>query len=263
MTGTVNYIGVLRFVPSGTLISYFSGYASSFRVVTSAVYTATFTPPTTPPTAITNTSFLLNYTNAGIIDNAEMNNLETVGNAQISTAQSKFGGGSMYFDGSGDAVTAPPNVNLAMGTGDFTIEMWVYGANSGGIVGGAYPRIFQLGAAQTVNTIECYNAAGTMYVEMLGTGFSFTASTLLNSTWNHFAVTRAGTSLRAFVNGTQVGSTTSSNNLTSPITNTSFIGASTASSGNFSGYIDDLRITKGYARYTSTFTPQRSQWQDQ
>jgi hypothetical protein len=242
------------------------GYISNLRLIKGSIPTEyqtssttngaqIFTPPTAPVTAIANTQLLTNFTNAGIIDNAEMNNLETVGNAQISTAQSKFGGASMAFDGSGDALTAPPTVNLAMGTGDFTIEMWVYGANSGGTVGGSYPRIFQLGAAQTVNTIECYNAAGTMYVEMLGTGFSFTASTLLNSTWNHFAVTRAGTSLRAFVNGTQVGSTTSSNNLTSPITNTSFIGASTASSGNFSGYIDDLRITKGYARYTANFTP--------
>jgi hypothetical protein len=238
--------------------AYFTGYMSNVRLVKgSSVYDptqTTITVPTAPLTAITNTSLLLNFTNAGVIDNAMMNNLETVGNAQISTTQSKFGGASMLFDGSGDAVTAPPTVNLAMGTGDFTIEMWVYGANSGSTVGGAYPRIFQLGAAQTVNTIECYNGAGTMYVEMLGTGVTFTASTLLNSTWNHFAVTRAGTSLRAFVNGTQVASTTSSNNLTSPITNASFIGASTASSGNFNGYIDDLRITKGFARYTANFT---------
>ena len=242
----------------------FSGYLTDLRVVKgTAVYTTTFTPPTAPLTAITNTSLLTNFTNAGIFDNAMMNDLETVGNAQISTSVKKYGTGSMAFDGSGDGLSTPANINLAMGTGDFTIEMWVYGANNGSIVGGAYPRIFQLGAAQTVNTIECYNAAGTMYVEMFGTSVTFTASTLLNSTWNHFAVTRASNSVRAFVNGTQVGSTTTmTNNLTSPTTNASFIGASTASAGNFNGYIDDVRITKGFARYTSSFTPPTAAFAD-
>lgn len=244
---------------------YFAGYIADFRIVKSVGNTAAYTAPSAPLTAITNTSLLTNFTNAGIIDNAMMNDLETVGNAQISTAQSKFGGGSMYFDGSGDALTAPPSINLAMGSGDFTIEMWVNGANSGSTVGGAYPRIFQLGAAQTSSTIECYNAAGTFYVEVgLSNFVTFTASTLLNSTWNHFAVSRAGSSLKVFVNGTQVGSTlTSTANLTSPTTNTSFIGASTASSGNFNGYIDDLRITKGYARYTANFTPPTAALPDQ
>jgi hypothetical protein len=255
--GATNYppcIGI------NTIYYIFKGYISNLRLlVGSGGYNATsstITIPTAPLTAVTNTQVLSNFTNAGILDNAMMNDLETVGNAQISTSVKKYGTGSMLFDGSGDGLSAPANINLAMGTGDFTIEMWVYGANSGSIVGGAYPRIFQLGAPQTVNTIECYNASGTMYVEILGTGITFTASTLLNSTWNHFAVTRASNSVRAFVNGTQVGSTTTmTNNLTSPITNTSFIGASTASSGNFNGYIDDVRITKGVARYTATFTP--------
>jgi len=240
---------------SGVLLT---GYVNDLRVVKgTAVYTSNFTPPTAPLTAITNTSLLLNYTNAGIIDNAEMNNLETVGNAQISTAQSKFGGGSIYLDGSGDALALAANINLALGSGDFTIEMWVYGANSGGPVGGSYPRLFTLGTAQGSGCIESYNAAGTMYVDISGAGgpITFTASTLLNSTWNHYAITRSGTSLKAFVNGTQVGSATNSTNINLAATTQSWIGAISASAGNFNGYIDDLRITKGYARYTANFTP--------
>ena len=236
----------------------FVGYISGFRVVNgSAVYTANFTPPTTPPTAITNTTLLLNFTNGGIIDNAMMNDLETVGNAQISTSVSKFGGGSLAFDGSGDALALPANINLAMGSGDFTVEMWVNGANNGSVVGGSFPRLFTLGTAQTSGCIECYNAAGTMYIEIFGvSSITFTASTLLNSTWNHYAITRSGTSLRAFVNGTQVGTTaTNSTNLSLAATTQSWIGAIGASAGNFNGYIDDLRITKGYARYTANFTP--------
>ena len=247
---------------SGSILTGFNwvGYISSVRILKgTALYTANFTPPTAPLTAITNTSLLLNYTNAGVIDNAMMNNLETVGNAQISTTQSKWGGSSIALDGSGDALSTPANINLAFGTGDFTIEMWVYGstASNSSTVGGVWPRFFVLGTSQTAGCIESYVLSGTtIYVELFGSGsLTFTASTLLNSTWNHFAVTRSGTTLRLFVNGTQQTSGTYSTNLNLPATSSSWIGAVSASVGNFNGYIDDLRITKGYARYTANFTP--------
>jgi hypothetical protein len=252
---------IARFVSGGGATPYYpTGYINDCRVIKgSAQYSptsTTLTVPTAPLTAITNTSLLLSMTNAGILDNAEMSTLETVGNAQISTAQSKFGGGSIAFDGTGDALALPANVNLAVGSGDFTLEMWVYGANNGSIVGGSYPRLFALGTAQTLGCFECYNAAGTMYIEMNnGSAITFTASTLLNSTWNHFAIARSGSSVKAFVNGTQVGAVTNSVNLNLAATTQSWIGAISASAGNFNGYIDDLRITKGYARYTANFTP--------
>jgi hypothetical protein len=239
--------------------AYFTGYISNIRILKgTALYTAAFTPPTAPLTDITNTSLLLNYTNGGVIDNAMMNNLETVGNAQISTTQSKWGGSSIALDGTGDALSTPANVNLAFGAGDFTIEMWVYGstANNSSTIGGGWPRFFVLGTSQTAGCIESYVlSGGTIYVELFGSGsLTFTASTLLNSTWNHFAATRSGTTLRLFVNGTQQTSGTFSTNLNLPATSSSWIGAVSASVGNFNGYIDDLRITKGYARYTANFT---------
>ena len=251
-TDSNNYIGGTAY-PS-------NAYISNARCINgTALYTgATYTVPTAPLTAITNTSLLLNYTNAGVIDNAMMNNLETVGNAQISTTQSKWGGSSIAFDGTGDALSTPANVNLAFGTGNFTIEMWVYGstANNSSTIGGGWPRFFVLGTSQTAGCIESYVVSGgTIYVELFGSGsLTFTASTLLNSTWNHFAVTRSGTTLRLFVNGTQQTSGTFSTNLNLPATSSSWIGAVSASVGNFNGYIDDFRITKGFARYTANFT---------
>lgn len=246
---------------------FYTGYISGFRVVKgTAVYTGAFTPPTAPLTAITNTSLLCNFTNAAIFDQTGKNNLETVGNAQIDTGTKKFGTGSLEFDGSGDALALPANINLAVGSGNFTIEMWVNAADNGSTVGGSYPRLFTFGTAQGAGCIECYNLSGTMYVDISATGgpISFTASTLLNSTWNHYAISRDGTSLKAFVNGTQVGTTgTNSTNINLAATTQSWIGAISASAGNFNGYIDDLRITKGIARYTANFTAPTKAFPDQ
>ena len=82
---------------------YFNGYIAGARIVKgTAVYTANFAPPLTPPTAITNTQLLTNFTNAGIYDNAMMNDLQTVGSAQISSTTAKFGSTSIKFNGTTD-----------------------------------------------------------------------------------------------------------------------------------------------------------------
>ncbi|MFN9979272.1 MAG: hypothetical protein ACK53Y_05130, partial [bacterium] len=79
---------------------------------------------------------MLNYTNAGIYDATSKNDLETVGNAQISTTQSKVGGSSIYIPAAATNVYTPASPNLDFGTGDFTVECWVYSVNSGT---GLYP----------------------------------------------------------------------------------------------------------------------------
>jgi hypothetical protein len=247
----------------------YAGYMNSVRVVKStAVYTAAFTPPTAPLTAITNTSLLCNFTNAGIIDNAEMNNLETVGNAQISTAQSKFGGASMAFDGTGDYLRAPSTVNWDFGTGDFTIESWVYFSSiaymalAGKFSSGGYAWIVQFRAGDIGggNGIRFYT--GNNGALSSNYDFSWSPSTGI---WYHLAVARSGSNLRLFINGTQQGSTaTIGTQVLSSTSGVCTVGATgDGLDQNWNGYIDDLRITKGYARYTANFTPQRSQWQDQ
>ena len=226
---------------------YFPGYLSDVRIIKgTAVYTANFTPPTTPLTAITNTSLLCNMTNGAIYDNAEMNDLETVGNAQISTAVKKYGTGSMYFDGIGDWLLGKSPTTLNFGTGDFTVEAWV---NFSPFVS-TYPQLLSSNAsaapqfAFTSTTIYYYNGAVTF-------SGNYTWST---GVWYHVAWTRQNGTFRMFVNGTSVYSGSISDNITS----TDFmVGAYAggASNGIFAGYIDDLRITKGIARYTANFTP--------
>ncbi len=233
----------------------FNGYMSSLRVVTSDVYgfsNSTITVPTAPLTAITNTQLLLNYTNAGITDATAKNVLETVGNAQISTTQSKFGGSSMYFDGTGDYLI--PNAGTtdlyAFGSGDFTVEMWIYQTGSGTFAlydtrpnntNGAYLNI-----SSTSGQLEVYVSSSSILL----------AGTISLNTWTHIAVSRSGTNLRGFINGAQVGSTVTNSTVFLGSAQRPVIGASgfNVTQFNFNGYIDDLRVTRGHARYTSNFT---------
>ena len=246
-----------------------TGCVSNLRVIKgTAVYTNNFVPPTAPVTAVANTSLLLNFTNAGIIDDTMINNLETVGNAQISTTQSKFGGGSMRFDGSGDGILIPytPLHHLP---GDFTIEFWVYwnGAagthmliNKGGGVniGWASYEIYIDGT--TDNARFAGSSTNTGY-DLGGESATGNMGVVSTNAWTHIALTRSGTAFRGFVNGVQGFSQTSSLIPYDTSPRGLLIGSSytttwgSTPNGTFNGYIDDLRITKGYARYTSNFAP--------
>jgi hypothetical protein len=238
-----------------------AGYLSGVRVVKgSSVYdpsASTLTVPTTPPTAISNTSFLLNYTNGGITDVTAKNVLETVGGAAISTAQSKFGGSSMAFDGTGDYLIFPSaqTQNFVYGTGNFTIEFWFYMSALAG--SGNYYVLYDGRPSSTSGAyvnLAINNATPESYVNGATV---ISGSALSANTWYHFAYARSGSSTKMFINGSQVGSTYTDttnyiNGANRPVIGTN--GFSIGSS-NFNGYIDDLRITKGLARYTTTFTP--------
>jgi len=256
VTAYVNGVSVGTQTISGTVgnangwkVAEGVGYVANMRWVRgTAVYTTAFTPPTAPLTAITNTSLLLNCVNAGIFDNAMMNDLVTVGNAQISTAVKKYGTGSMYFDGSGDYLTIPNSVNLTFGTGDFTVEAWV--------------NLNVLGSDRSVIDFRSStNSFGALYISGSGNVIAFydgsvTASgtALTAGSWNHVAWVRVGTTLYGYLNGVQQWSRTLSTNITtigSPKVGADYNG----SLSQMNGYIDDLRITKGVARYTANFTP--------
>jgi len=231
----------------------FTGYISNVRVVKgSSVYDPTqtsITIPTAPPTAITNTSLLCNYTNAGIIDATAKNVLETVGNASISTAQSKFGGSSMFFDGTGDYLSATPKIQSnAMGNANATIEMWVYTANSSS----SLKCLVDTRSGQNTDTgFGIYQISNNVVIYGAGVKGN-AASQLTGNTWVHLAVTRANITNYVFINGTLYNTFSYGNTLTSSNVT---IGSDVAGSNAFTGYIDDLRITNGFARYTANFTP--------
>jgi hypothetical protein len=230
----------------------YSGYISGVRFINgTALYASTtYTIPAAPLTAVTNTSLLCNFTNAGILDGTMKNNLETVGNAQVSTSVVKYGSGSMYFDGTGDYLRAPNSQNIAFGTGDFTIEMWLwFNATPTGdvVVIDARPSNT---AVPWIITADA-TSGGTLYFYD-GTTYRSTIP-ITPQAWMHFAVSRVNGTLRIFNNGVQgfSGTVTTSLNPTGSLV----IGARNDGLVPFTGYMDDLRITKGIARYTRNFTP--------
>jgi hypothetical protein len=233
-----------------------TGYICDVRIIKGAAqYTATFTPPTAPLTAITDTQFLENFTNGAIFDNAMMNDLETVGNAQISTSVKKYGTGSLAFDGTGDYLIHASGQNVTFGTGNFTIEGWFYwnslASESAIMWGNGVGWTFYIYPANKLQWGTTTPQAGANLLEG--------STTLATGQWYHIAVTRASNTVTLWVNGVSDGTVTDSNNYSA--SGRLAVGIS-HSNEYFNGYMDDVRITKGYARYTTTFTPPTSALSD-
>jgi hypothetical protein len=175
-----------------------------------------------------------------------MNNLETVGNAQISTTQSKWGGSSIAFDGTGDWLLAPSSPNFAI-DGNFTVEMWVYFNNTTTYV---FFDMRGIGTAAPNNPVLFWSNSASKIQAYINDDFRITSGTLNTAQWYHVALTRSGTTVTLYVDGVSQGTYTYSASITQQAL---YVGTGSGLN-SFNGYIDDLRITKGFARYTANFT---------
>jgi hypothetical protein len=176
------------------------------------------------------------------------------GDAQISTAQSKFGGASAAFDGNGDFLSVASNAAFGMGTGDFTLECWFRADNVTGLRAIVSLRT-DGNPGMSGNNLAIF---GSTIAFSDGVIWRYGNTVIATGQWYHAAVTRAQGTLRLWLNGANDGvfsSVTENFGSDRPCTVGLLRGDS---SGNaFNGYIDDLRITKGRARYESAFTPRQ------
>jgi hypothetical protein len=231
-----------------------NGYISGLKFTNGTA--ETITVPTAPPTPTANVALLCNFTNAGIIDATAKNIFETVNQAKISTAQSKFGGSSMYFDGVDDYLTAPYAPWSSFGTEPFTIECWV----NFDVLSGNRLIIDTYTSAATGGGWQLYWRGTGTSITYYGNGVVIAQSSFTGHTtgiWYHVAVTRDTSNyLRIFVDGNQYANVTYATAINSAITSNISVGIQkTTLTNDFAGYLDEVRVTVGYARYTANFTP--------
>jgi hypothetical protein len=192
--------------------------------------------------------------------------LTAVGNAAVTTSQQKYGAGSMTFDGAGDRVKSPGTTELSFAADPFTVEAWcrfLVKTNSQAICGVWHN-------AGTVG-LDCWFfwiSGGILQFRMqVGTtNFDYGAAFVPTlGQWYHLAASRDLTAMRVFRDGTAISTTTESPrnmnvivNVVSPFMIGAVGDTNNFASFDFNGQIDELRITKGIARYTSNFTPPTS-----
>ena len=245
-----------------------NGYIDGLKIVKGkALYTNDFVVPSSAPTTSTSsvsagaTRLLLNFNgenNSTVFADSSSSNhtVAPYGNAKISTAQSKPSGGSSgYFDGSSYIQSAVVNAsnNLIL-FDDFTVEFWVYPDSDSNFSSG-YTLWFGLsgGSGDYLGIKD-----GSYVAQFGGTGEMFWSGTPSLSTWTHIALVRSRSTVTLYVNGTSLGNKINS---TFWLNDTSLNIQIGAFASNFytKGYIDDFRIVKGKALYTSNFTPPTSQ----
>ena len=255
-TQTFCSIGYLNNGFTTGVVAY-TGYISDLRVVKgTALYPSAFTPPTTPITPVANTTLLLGATSAnasGIIDETMMSSIDVLGAARASTSQKKFGNSAIYFNGTGDILRLQNNGNqqFTFGNSDFTIDGWLYTST----VAAGFRTICttRLTSAATDTFRFSFGLRAAALEFYAGSAAVISSGTVTGNTWTHFAATRSSGSLRLFLNGTQVGSTTAFTNYLASDQQLT-VGGTAALQDLWNGYLDELRVTKGYARYVANFT---------
>ena len=274
-------IGFERFQGSG---GGFNGYISNFRFVNgTAIYTGNFTPPTSPLTNVTNTVILHygltnevsggvgNPSNTSVTVNSlsPFNTIHTItptGGVFVSafspfvkevpyTTSANGGSARLRPQGGNDYFGATASSDFAMGTGDFTLEVWVYPENLSVhqmILDTITPGVSGSQAGRFVAYLNPNKLA--YYRPGTGTTTSSGSQTVKQFSWNHLAWVRNSGTLKMYLNGEETHSVSETYNFS--LTNLS-LGRDAASggTGQARSYWSDLRLVKGTAVYTSEFTP--------
>ena len=251
-TDNINYQGQQPYIGRHNNVTSLNakGYLSDVRITKSALYTADFNPPTAPLSS-TNSVLHMKGTDASLIDKAQSSNLNLTGNTTGSTTQVKFAGSkSMYFDGTGDYLeTTAFSEAPVFGTGNWTVEGWFYAtdlSNFRTIINQDASWELTLYGSQLRVVVDTDGSWNRDYVNL----YSMSGTLSLN-TWYHFALVKNGNSVKGYTDGTEYYSNASFTS--SPYSTPSKkvrIGRGQDSPYYWQGYLQDIRISKGLARYT-------------
>jgi|GEM_PF-1445275 len=212
-----------------------------------------------------NVSLLLHFNDSNgstvFTDNAPAPKTVTAnGNAQISSAQTLFGGNSGKFDGTGDFLSVVNHADFNLTSGDWTIETFAYVSSlsadpivivdKDGVSGSSYPQ-YNLSITST-GKLWAFLGNGN---GVSPTGLSYQGTTTISTgAWHHLALVKYGALCLGFVDGVLQWSSSAAAMYggAKPLV----IGYATGQPANaaFSGYLKEFRITKGVARYTENFT---------
>ncbi len=199
------------------------------------------------------TKLLLHMDDTGLTDSSASAHAVTKnGDVARSATQSKFGGYSGYLDGAGDYLEISDSNDWEL-TGDFTIDFWFNPSDAGdqylaaGKINGGNDNSW---AIDRVNNTR-------MDMNFGGVAANYLTVSIATGNWYHFAAVRSGSVVRFYVNGSEIGNLSNPNTIGAS-TDHVRIGAYSSSAAMFNGYIDEVRISKGIARWTSNFTPPTS-----
>ena len=180
------------------------------------------------------------------------------GNVQIDTAQSKLGGASGLFDGSGSCLSIQDSADWAFGSGDFTVDFWVR-RNSIGTRQLILGQLAANGADSSVSFVIEFRADNKVAADFAigGVFLSFASTRTITDTtdWHHIAYVRNGNNFYLCIDGTRDGTYVTSASMTDSASSLSVGRAGDYNGLYFNRWIDELRISKGIARWTSNFTP--------
>lgn len=183
------------------------------------------------------------------------------GNAQIDTADSKFGGASLLCDGTGDYVSMSDHADLALGSGDFTADLWFKCSVASGTEANLAGQSDSTPSAASTSFYAKKTTADKIEagVYVGSTQYAITSSTLytsaVNTGWHHLALVRTGSTLKLFLDGIQEGgdlAITGTVNDSSSALSVGRRGEYTSSTWN--GWLDEFRLSVGIARWTSNFS---------
>jgi hypothetical protein len=180
-----------------------------------------------------------------------------VNNAQIDTAQSKFGNGSLLCDGTGDYITTPDHADFVLGSGSWTMDCWLrLNADEDSLLFGQFEDAnneFQIFYSQTNSKIFCYQYEGGAFIWYFECAWNPSTAT-----WYHLAVVRDGNNTPLiFINGTSQSvteNTAISGKTAADLAGLAYIGGK-AAGNDLNGWIDEMRFSKGIARWTANFSP--------